>query len=145
MVDFEKFERLVGDLLHLGSHVVIRPDADRSEESAQHSFERRVRFGAGVYEVIRDDAQESSQIEEPPDLLAPDPQTAGRCWITRVAFAGNNLDESRFAAPVRPENRDVLAGVDGEGDTAQSHFMLRDYSLVTLYPNILKFDQFRHR
>ena len=73
-----------------------------------------------------DDAKALLELSEVPARAAEDADFSIRLG-DGVALAGDGLDESGLAAAVRPENGDVLTGVDGEIDVVEDNVFPASY------------------
>src|ERR1035437_6152883 len=122
--DFEQFHHLARLALHLRGHRVVGPYAHAAEEPGERDFVARVVARAHLHPVVGHDAEVMPQVEQAPLVAPQDAQRPGFGLQDRVQVARDQLDQRRFAAPVGPQNRDMLALRDRERDTVQRHPLL---------------------
>ncbi len=67
-----------GGLFHFGQHVMVRPDADRAEETRQHQFAAGDIARAFGHQIVADYAEVRAEIKDVPVLLAQDAQVTCR-------------------------------------------------------------------
>jgi hypothetical protein len=119
MGDFEEVEHVTRFALHLGGDFVPWPDADAAEEAGEDDLVTGVVAGAELHPVVGDDAELTAEIVDMPSVAAEDFEAPGFGLETRIEFAGDQLDEGRFAGAVRAQDHDVFALGDGEGDVVE--------------------------
>jgi hypothetical protein len=85
-----------------------------------------------AWEFRGDDAETFLEFSEIPALAAEDVDLCVGLH-DGVALAGDRLDESRFAAAVRPENGDVLASVDAEVNVMENQVVAAGYVYVSQF------------
>ena len=74
-----------------------------------------------AHQFVRNDSQQRAQLEDVPGIAPQDGER--RIGLRqRIAFARDGLDQRRFAAAVRPQDRDVLPGPNAERDVVEHVF-----------------------
>ena len=119
MVDAEAFEGRVSESKLVRCGMMMGKDMRAAEESGKHDVEAGGVGGARSEQILRDDAEVGAQFKDVPAVLAHDGD--GRTFAgERIAFARDGLDERGFAATVGTKDADVFAGVDAQGEVAES-------------------------
>src|SRR5208283_2729374 len=115
-------------------NVMIRPDADAAEEARKHQLASRDVARARSHQIVADHANVRAEVKDVPAVLAEDAKGSGGIeqWVT---FAGDGFDQRGFAATVRAEDSDVLAGFDREAEAVQGQ------PLAALYRDVGEFQQ----
>ena len=114
---------------HLVGYGVVRLDADAAEETAENDFETGVFAGASGRKVRGNNAEQRTQLKDIPRFTPKDGQ--GRAFASeRVAFARDGLDERGFAAPIGPENSDVLVSAYGQGQAVEDKLVAAHHRYV---------------
>ena len=121
-------------MLDLGRDHVVGLHTYAAEETGKDGVAAGDFAGAEGHPVVGDHAQQGTEIEYVPALLAEDGH-AGAFALERVALAGDGLDEGGFAAAVGSQDGDVLADADAEAEVVED-------DLVAAHDgDVLQFDQ----
>ncbi len=122
MRNFEEIESFLGFRPHFGQDVVMRPHADAAEEAREHDFGTRELAGADSKQVVCDDTEKRPQSKDVPAVI-PEDRHGSAFALQWIAFAGDGLDESRFAASVRPQDGDVLPDSDPKREVVKGDLL----------------------
>src|SRR5713226_3474919 len=104
----QAFEHGVGALSVRGLDGLMVEDPRAAEESGEDDFAAARLARAIEHQVVRYYAKHGAQLKDVPSI-APQNCHRGTFPDDRIAFARNGLDQSRLAAAVRAQNRDVFA------------------------------------
>src|ERR1035437_9551099 len=90
-------------------------DAGAAEEPGENHFTAARLTRTVQHEIVRDDPEHGAQLEDIPALASQDGY--GRTFPNDgVAVACDGLNQSRFTAAIRSQNRDMLARFNAEAE-----------------------------
>src|SRR6266849_10663174 len=100
----------------------MRKDASAAEKTRQDNVASASIACAHGHKIVRDNAQQRTQLEDIPALL---PQNGHRGAFLRygTTFTRNRLDQGRFTAAIRPQNRDMLVAADAKAKIREHDFL----------------------
>lgn len=118
MAGLHELEGLLGTGAHVRLDAQIGPEGGGGEEAGDNGVESGGDGGALAGQLGGDDAEMAAELRDIPAFAAEQEELRlGRG--DGVALAGDGFDEGGFAAAVGPEDGDVFAGGDAEGDVVK--------------------------